>query len=149
MLTERNDDDNTILVPHLDAAFGLSTQCQVNLDPIVVAVACFLRLDRRKADQGVTANEFVEKGSAWFPQRKVHVLKQEIDRMARFARTYPSVFIIDDTSETISLKQEALSMGDPSPCDEAWYIIALHRLASHNASEVNEALNDIEVRSAM
>ncbi len=143
-MLEDADCDN--LVPHLDAAFGLNKICQLNLDPIVVAVACFLRGQRPVEEQGVTAKELVEKGSDWFPQRNVHSVKHEAERLARFAQGYPNLFTMNPKTDTIYLKPRALYIGVADSCDEAWYTIVLHRLMKHDPCEVNQALTDIEVR---
>ncbi len=137
------------LVPHLASAFGLNQQCQINLDPIVLSVCCFLREEREASMRGVTAQELVEKGQEWFPQRSIHSTRQEAERMARFAKTYPDVFVFDGASDTISLKPRALHVGNADPSDESWYAIALLRLVTHDPVEVNEAMADIEVRNTI
>lgn len=146
-LQDDEDDNNNELVPHLCAAFSLSSQCEVNLDPVVLAVACFLRL-RSSGTSAIKATDLLEKGSSWFPRRIVSSSKNESVRMIRFTRAYPHVFEYHPVEQTISLKKQALSRGDAHPCDEAWYTIALYRLAPHDADVVNEALDDIEVNDA-
>lgn len=144
MLT--TDKKHKELVPHLASSFGLNSQCQINLDPIVLAVCCFIREERATAKQGVTAQELVEKGREWFPQRSIHSAKQEAERMSRFAKSYPKIFSFDAKSETITLKPQALLYGELDQSDESWYSIALLRLVAHDdALEAIEALDDIEV----
>ncbi len=131
------------LVPHLCSAFLLNSQCQINLDPLVVAVSCFLRPPTLRQ---VSAEEILVKGPRWFPQRKVHSLKHESLRLNRFANNYPEIFEFDTATSTISLKDHALFVGDAHPCDESWYYIALDRLAHHDADDVNKVIDALEVR---
>lgn len=131
------------LVPHLCAVFSLDKLSQVNIDPVVLAVACLLK----SSGSSIAAGVLVDNGSEWFPSRSVHSIKQEADRMIRFSKTYPDVFDYNHETSEISLKTSALFSGSPHPCDEMWYTIVLHRLLSHNPREVNLILDELEVSS--
>ena len=133
------------LVPHLSAAFKLNTQSQVNLDPIVLAVACYLKHRRASQGSGISVNEVLHEGQTWFPQRSVTTFAGEQGRLARFAKTYPDIFSYESYTNTIHLKPHSLFIGDPDVCDENWYIIALYRLVESERAVVNEVLDEIEV----
>ena len=143
---DRLNKDNEGLVPHLAAAFSLKGLSQINLDPIVMAVACHVKAKQKGVKPVVTIDEMIIKGSSWFPQRIVHSRKQEADRMARFARTYPDVFSLESSRDSVSLASGALFQGSPDPCDEAWYHIVLHRLLPQDMMMINDVLDDLEVK---
>lgn len=133
------------LVPHLTSVFGLDRQSQINLDPIVIAVACLVKT-RRALQPIVSATELLKKGSLWIPQRTVSTLQGEQTRLQRFAKAYPTVFAFEADTGNISLKPGGLFSGEPDSCDESWYIICLHRLMGGADRElVVEILDELEV----
>lgn len=138
MSSETTESDG--LVPHLCAAFGFNDHSQINMDPLVLAVACFV-----KQPDGVSAKEMVDKGDAWFPERRVHTQSGEVNRMTRFVKTYPSIFTYENSC--IKLIPRALYIESPHPCDELWYTLALHRLVKYDPVDINGILDELEVFS--
>lgn len=132
---------STMMVPTLTAAFALNVHSTINLDPIVLAVNLFL-------NESVTAGEMLTKGSAWFPDRSVHSLRSETERMKRFAASYPQVFDFypDADDPCLRLKHGALTRDYlENETDEHWYRIALMRLWKHDSQAVNAVIADLEV----
>ena len=132
---------STTLVPTLTVAFDLTLQSDINLDPIVLAVACFIY------DDEVTVDQMLVKGREWFPTRSISSIKSEGSRMKRFAATYPNVFTFNTLDATISLKHDALSCeSNARSGDEEWYRIALHRIEKHDMDIVLRIINELDVR---
>jgi hypothetical protein len=133
----------TVTIPQLWTAFELEDVSQINFDPIIVAVYCFITRDV------VTPEHVLKNGKSWFPERAVKTSKGEAARLRRFAEKHPEVFAFDDgPEEQICLLPTAFENKAAHECDAHIFDLALYRLGrSRIAQEVESSLTTVSFTS--